>query len=76
MTATGTDFSNPEGMYLDAVVVVDDDDVVLASTFFLCFDFGSWVFSFGLLFRPVRRFLYPKKFFYSFFFFGCVYQLF
>ena len=24
MTATGTDFSNPEGMYLDTVVVVDE----------------------------------------------------
>lgn len=36
MTATGTDFSNPEGMYLDAVavaVVVDDVLALLLSLF-------------------------------------------
>ena len=77
MTATGTDFSNPEGMYLDTVVVDE-----LCCYFLYLFDLelgfffsgrGSvWVFSFGLLFRPVHHhILYPKTsllLFFSFFF--------
>ena len=82
MTATGTEFSNPEGMYLDTVVVVVVDE--LCCYFLYLFDLelgfffsgrGSvWVFSFGLLFRPVQHhILYPKTFlllFFSFFFFS------
>ena len=77
MTATGTEFSNPEGMYLDTVVVVDE----LCCYFLYLFDLelgffffsgrGSvWVFSFGLLFRPVQHhILYPKTFLLLLFFF-------
>ena len=63
MTATGTDFSNPEGMYLDTVVVVDE----LCGYFLYLFDLelgfflsgrGSvWAFSFGLLFFFLSFFL-------------------
>lgn len=69
MTATGRDFSNPEGMYLDAVVVVvDDDDVVLASTFFLCLTLGVGFSALGFFFGPCAVSYIQKNFFTLFFF--------
>lgn len=43
MTATGTDFSNPEGMYLDTVVVVDE----LCGYFLYLFDLELGFFLVG-----------------------------
>lgn len=71
MTATGRDFSNTEGMYLDAVVVVvvvDDDDVVLASTFFLCLTLGVGFSALGFFFGPCAVSYIQKNLFTLFFF--------
>ena len=75
MTATGTDFSNPEGMYLDTVVVVDE----LCCYFLYLFDLelgfflvGEGVCGFsvlGFFFGPCSTKSCIQKLFFFFFFF-------
>ena len=74
MTATGTDFSNPEGMYLDTVVVVVDE---LCCYFLYLFDLelgfflvGEGVCGFsvlGFFFGPCTTISCIQKLFFYFF---------
>ena len=74
MTATGTDFSNPEGMYLDTVVVVDE----LCGYFLYLFDLelgfflvGEGVCGFsvlGFFFGPCTTISCIQKLLFFFFF--------